>query len=110
MGQNFLIVLLAQNDHVLKTFGRTFAARAPVVPNLRFTQESEPCHTDDACLSELSVGSEENRRAENPFKGGNQSSIFRAAFVHSERLTHFRPAFEADRLTLLSDRKRRQKN
>jgi hypothetical protein len=53
----------------------------------------------------LAIGSEKNSGAENSFKGAYQSSILSAAFVHSERIEHFRTALETNRLALLPDGK-----
>jgi len=110
MGKNLLIELFAQNDDVFKVLPAAVARGPAVVPNLRFAQESEPCHMDDPCSSELIVGSEEDCGAENSFEGANQPSIFFAALVHSEGLKHFRAALEADRLAPLPDGERGQEN
>ena len=59
-------------------------------------------------LAALPVGTEENRRAKDPFKRSNQSPVFLAALLHTEHVEHFRPASEPYGLALLPDGERCQ--
>jgi len=65
---------------------------------------------DNTRLSQLPIRAKENRGAKNPFEGANQSAVFRPALLHAESFEHFRGALESNRLALLADGERRQKD
>jgi hypothetical protein len=79
------------------------AVYATVIPNLRFLEESEPRQMNHTRFAQLPIRTKENRCAENPLESANQPSILLAAFLHTERVEHFRSAPESNRLALLPD-------
>jgi hypothetical protein len=103
MGQNLPVELFAQDHDVLTMVQWSVAAPAAVVPDVRLAQKRESRHVNDRGRSELAVGSEENRSAENPLERADESAIVFAALLHTERVEHFRSAPESNRLTLLPD-------
>ena len=56
------------------------------------------------------VTSEENGCAEDPLERSDQSSVFLSAFVHPERLQHFRRGSKPNRLAPLLNRESRQED
>jgi hypothetical protein len=58
----------------------------------------------------LHVGAEEDRCTEDALEGGYQPSVLCPTLLHTERVKHLRCASELNRLPLLTDRQRSQKN
>lgn len=61
-------------------------------------------------FAELGIGTKEDSGSENPFEGGDQSAVFLAAFLHTERVEHFGATAESHGPALLPDGQRRQKD
>jgi hypothetical protein len=104
------VELIAEDDHVVEFIRDGLLRRISGVPNTSFTQEIEAGSLDDTCLGRAAFCSEEHGSAEDTFKRGDQTAVFRTALLHAEGLQHLRGAPEADRLALLPHRQSGEKN
>lgn len=104
------VEFITQYDYVFKGFREHSLGRVAVIPDMGLVEEIEPGALDDACLISGGLGTEEDGRSEDAFKGRNQSPILLTALGHAERLEHLRGRPEPNSLAPLTDSQRRQEN
>ena len=59
---------------------------------------------------QLGIGAEKDGGAEDSLEGLDQAAILRSTLLHAEGVKHLRRATELNRLTLLADRQRSEKD
>lgn len=109
MRHHFRKELLAEHHDILAARPWRTLTRVAVVPDLSFSQKVEPRLVDDPRRVPNAIGSEENRRAEDPLERPDQPPILLSAVRESEHFEHRRRRLEPDRLTRLPNCKRGQK-
>src|SRR5215475_13528855 len=111
MGDDLFVEFSAKDNNVFEVvFGERSPFFGPVIPNLGLAEEIESGPLDDARSRPQRIGPEENRGAEDALKGGNQPSIFPAAFTHAKDVQHFGRRLETNRWRFLLNGERGQEN
>src|ERR1700744_5863485 len=96
MIQNLFEELRAQNDLVLEFARQGFLLRVSGIPDPGFAHKTEACPVNHGSFLALRVGSEEDRRAEDPLESSHQAPILSSALLHAEGVRHFRGTPESD--------------
>ena len=104
MSCDFLIELIAQDDHVLELVRQRVLVWFPAEPDLGFPKEAEARALHYFGNAVEAIGTEEDGGAKDALKGSDQPAIFLAAFMHAERFQHFGRSSKPDGLTLLPNR------
>ena len=103
MALDFLIKLVAQDDHVLAFTGQGLLIGVPRIPDPRFTHEVEPSLMNYDSFLTLGIRAEKDGGAKNPLEGTDEAAILRSSLLHPKGVEHLSGASKGDDLFLLPD-------
>lgn len=110
MAHDLVEELVAENNFILKGAGKCGLICIARVPNAGLAHEVEPRSMHNRGPFSLHVGAKEDRCTEDTLEGGHKPSVLCPALLHAKGVEHFRCASELNRLTLLADCQRGQKD